>query len=264
VGQCPIARELPRFLPRSPEIEVCIWSGRCSPVLPGIRKQNGLPAIVVRNTTSKEVRHFGLTNLLGSPRGVAGAEWVGGLARKPVDPSWRPLGANASAEFAEEVLKPYSVGLWAHRLQSNCLHIAFYVTRVDFADGTVWHWDEPGEYETVRARLLGGMERLDLPGKHQGLRRFPCQPRSSRPFGWNLLASAWGPSNASTEVVPFFAFSCPIRDDLTWCQTDEGAMVYLVSSRIRPRLFQRADVCFCGGNPGRIPNNCVIGGGNGN
>src|SRR6202011_3066961 len=102
---------------------------------------------------------------------------------------------------------------------------------------------------------FGGMERLDLPGKHQGLRGFPCQPRSSRPFGWNLLASAWGPSNASTEVVPFFAFSCPIRDDLTWCQRDEGAMVYFVSSRIRPRLFQRADVCFCDGNPGRIPNN---------
>jgi hypothetical protein len=41
------------------------------------------------------------------------------------------------------VLKPYDLGSWAHRLQSNCLHAAFFITRVDFADGSSWTWENP-------------------------------------------------------------------------------------------------------------------------
>jgi hypothetical protein len=180
-----------------------------------------IPAIVVRNTTSKEIRNVALWNNLGNPRGVGGAEpnWEGNLGMRHLrDPSLRPLAPNATAEFSEGVLKPYDVALWARRLRSNCLHAAFYVTQVDFADGTVWHWDQPGEPETIRARHLGEWRESIRPESTKG-----CDDSlATQELLGRLSGTSWpplgGPSHATAEVVPFFAFSCPIRDDVARCQ----------------------------------------------
>jgi hypothetical protein len=180
-----------------------------------------IPAIVIRNTTAKEIRLLSFTNYVGNPRGVGGAEpkWGGNLGmRHTGDPLPRTLGPNATSEFPEEALRPYDAGFWAHRLQSNCLHAAFYIARVDFADGTVWRWDQPGTYETVTARLLAEWKDSIRPESTKG-----CDDSlATQGVLGHLDGTCWPPlgglSNASAEIVPFFAFSCPIRDDVARCQ----------------------------------------------
>lgn len=193
----------------------------------------GVPAIVLRNTTAKEIRHVGVMNYLGNPRGAGGAEPkpYSSLTRKSdTSPLWRPLGPNTTAEFAEESLKSYSVGLWAHQLLSNCLHAAFYVTQVRFADGTVWRMDEhePGEFEPVRARLLGAWKDSIRPESTKGCDDSPATQTALGRLdgtGWPPLGGdgvSWPaverPSYTSTDVVPFFAFTCPIRNDVAFCR----------------------------------------------
>ena len=110
------------------------------------------------------------------------------------------------------------IGLWAHQFQSNCLHAAFYVVRVDFADGTIWDWNQQEPHETVRGRISTAWKDSIRPGSTKG-----CDDSlATQEVLGRLDGTTWGapggPTNASTDVVPFFAFSCAIRDDLAWCQ----------------------------------------------
>lgn len=189
------------------------------PAQVGATPSTGIPSIVLRNKTSKQIRHVGLMNLLGNPRGVGGAEpkWAAGLGMEaPNEFRERPLGPNAIAEFAEVALRPYDVGLRAHEWQANCLHAAFYITRVEFVDGTMWRLDEGENYEVGRARLLKEWQDSIQPESTRGCDDSPA----ARDALGRLKGTAWvgSPSNAvSTKTVPFFAFSCSIRDDEAWC-----------------------------------------------
>lgn len=181
----------------------------------------GLPAIVVRNTTSKEVQLLSLANYLGNPKGVGGAEpqWGGNLGTgRKGGTQQRTLDPDATAEFQEEALRPYDAGFWAHRLHSSCLHAAFFVARVDFADGTKWDWNQPGPYETVRDRLSTAWKDSIRPESTKG-----CDDSlATREALDHLSGTAWtpvaGPSSGNTDVAPFLAFSCTIRGDTAWCQ----------------------------------------------
>jgi hypothetical protein len=185
------------------------------------KQSGGIPSIVLRNRTSKAIRHVGLTNYLGSPAGGGGTEPKPrsnfGM-RQIRDPWQRSVAPNTTAEFPEGVLKPYDVGAWAHDFRSNCLHAAFVITRVEFADESVWSLDQAGEYERLRARLLESWKDSIRPESTKG-----CDDSlATRQVLGRLDGTAWpsgGASNISIEVVPFFAFSCPIRDDnVAWCQ----------------------------------------------
>lgn len=189
----------------------------------------GLPAIVVRNRTSKEIRYVGFMNYLGNPRGAGGAEPKPSTNLGMTGVRLRPVAPNASTEFSEEVLKPYDVGSWAHRLRSNCLHAAFYVSRVDFADDTVWVWDEhePGQFEPVRARLLEKWQDSIRPESTKGCDDSPATQAALGRLsgtGWPPPGGdgrAWPalpePPRANIDPLPFFAFSCTIRDDTAFC-----------------------------------------------
>jgi hypothetical protein len=185
-------------------------------------KAGDTPAIVVRNVTSREIRNIGFMNYLGNPRGVESASpqrgsclGVKGVHERPR----RGLAPNASAEFPEASLKPEDVGLEAHFWESNCLHAAFYIASVEFADGTVWRWDGSGDFEAFREQLLQQWKDSIRPESMAG-----CSNSSTTMETLNRLEGiTWNPrakaSNLSANPIPFFIISCSIRDDnVAWCQ----------------------------------------------
>ena len=190
------------------------------------------PTIVLRNTTSKEIRHVGIGNVLGDPSGVSGTEartgWALGM-RHTHEPLSRPLGPEATFEFPEGVLRPYDVGAWAHRLQSNCLHSAVYIISLRFADGTEWSANvhSPGDYQAARARFLQQWTDSIRPQSTKG-----CDDSlMAREALAHVTGTGWpppggdgkawpplpAPPRPSPEPLSLLAFTCTVRDTTAWC-----------------------------------------------
>lgn len=174
----------------------------------------GFPIIVVHNATSKEIKSFGFMNLLGNPRPVEGDEpkWGGNLGGPSVPaPLERVVPPNATAEFPGEFLRSHQVGFWAHRLRSNCLHEAVWIANVKFADGSSWEWENDlhrGQSlwrESIRTESIKGCDDS-----------IATQEELGRLDGGSWLSPP-GPSHASTEIVPFYVLTCPVRDQVTKC-----------------------------------------------
>jgi hypothetical protein len=185
-------------------------------------KIDDLPSVVVRNNTSREIRDFSFTTWLGNPKEVGGTVPNPGIIspqRGGRERLKRPVGSDASAEFPEKDLKRWDVGLWAHLWKSNCLHGAMYIVRVEFADGTVWKSDETGEdFETVEAEFTREWRDSILSASTTGC---DYSLATQEALG-HLAGTGWLPSArqspAPTDVIPFLAYSCQIRDDVAWCR----------------------------------------------
>lgn len=99
------------------------------------------PVVLIHNSASTAVADFRVGDYLGDPRGIN----HGGLDTSYLgthdhmdSQSLHVIPANGETDINLRALTPYNLAFVAHQVQSNCLQVALYVSKVQFADGTTW------------------------------------------------------------------------------------------------------------------------------
>jgi hypothetical protein len=172
------------------------------------------PTVLLQNTGEKVVRDLTLTALIGSPRQTqAGVEPIAGIgisSGHPAPQQWvaeRLIPPGETREVHQSAFRSHNLASFAVHLHSDCAHAAVYISRIEFADGTVWGPDRSSS-------------------QTQKVWRDSIQPESTRDCanppmadyavdqvkGFGYPTAIGSPSHGSTEVVSHFAFSCPIQN----------------------------------------------------
>jgi hypothetical protein len=139
------------------------------------------PQVLLRNTTTKQVKNVMLTGLMGDPNrpeqrtgGIAGMTMLS--QSRLGQPSPYVIAPNADANFGDNALWPSIIAITAaSHINSNCLHVAVVVWRIEFSDGTLWASDREQEQllwkESLRQENTNSCQdssAVDLTQLHKG------------------------------------------------------------------------------------------------
>jgi hypothetical protein len=117
------------------------------------------PQVLLRNTTPKQIKNVSLQGLMGDPNRPEGTnEVVHGLGilteSRLGQPSPYVIAPNGDASFGDNALWPSSMAIMAaSAVNSNCLHVAVAVWKVEFWDGTLWMSDREQEQSQWKESL---------------------------------------------------------------------------------------------------------------
>ena len=117
------------------------------------------PQVMLRNTTPKQIKNVSLQGLMGDPNRPEGTnEVVHGLGilteSRLGQPSPYVIAPNGDASFGDNALWPSSMAIMAaSAVNSNCLHVAVAVWKVEFWDGTLWMSDREQEQSQWKESL---------------------------------------------------------------------------------------------------------------
>jgi hypothetical protein len=109
------------------------------------------PQVLLRNTSSMKIKSVSLIGLIGDPnrpeQRTKGMPGMGILGQSRLgQPSPYAIAPNGDANFGDDGLWPSTMALLAaSHINSNCLHVAVVVWRIQFSDGTLWASDPEQE-----------------------------------------------------------------------------------------------------------------------
>lgn len=167
--------------------------------------------VVLQNVSPKQTTRFWIEVLIGDPAGKSGAvragakELVGSNSNIPnlEWPEERVISPGSSGEVHETVFNPLHLAFQGSRVLSNCLHVAAVVSRVEFADGTVW---EPDFFETR------GLWKDSVPkGASSCVHRPQVEPLLRRLEGAGYASPIGTPTKIDTSQRESYSFSCAVR-----------------------------------------------------
>ena len=175
-------------------------------------KKAGPATVVFRNDSSKQVQRVTFESGLANARALraGNAEWgkdlnfVGGTPSEPLNVKPGALGEyKKSPRSANYVSR-------AAKLQVNCLRLAYFVMKVEFADGTEWEQAPESHVQAWLAAPKGTP--------------LPCESTPEVPGAMLNLAGAkfrmaGEPSGASQKLVTRYQYECSLRpgDEFAMC-----------------------------------------------
>ena len=171
------------------------------------------PRVVLQNTSDKTVQDFNITALIGSPRPTqAGVDPIAGIESSsphPIQLQWigeRLIPPGEMREVHESALRSHDLATMTAHLHLDCAHVAVFLNRVDFADGTVWTSDRSSVQEqkiwrdSFRPKSTSSCENPPM-----------AEGAVGEVKGFGYTAGMGSTSHGDTEIVSHYAFSCPVH-----------------------------------------------------
>jgi hypothetical protein len=164
------------------------------------------PKVLLRNATSKQVKNVTLQGLMGDPNRPVEITEVSGMGilseSRLGQPSPYVIAPNGDATYGDNGLWPFQMAvIAAPTVNSNCLHVAVVVWRVEFSDGTEWMsnrgqeqllWKESLTQENTNS--CKDLSAVDLKQLHTGIASFEPPSR-----------------DLSSGITQSYSAACPVR-----------------------------------------------------
>lgn len=180
------------------------------------------PAILVHNTTAKQITWFDFTILYGDPRKVGGADpkmhgVMTGQRGDTLDNVPTPVAPNGDAEFkfVFNYLSPSTLALFATPMGSACMHVAVIVETVRFADGTNWRANATNSWSANMANDEPMWKDSIRPESGSSCDSSPDAKETLKGLKQVVIGTDPGtsPTKFGSDPVQFYSSTCALRDD---------------------------------------------------
>jgi hypothetical protein len=172
------------------------------------------PRLVVENYSSSEVTAFWGALLVGradatdrAPDGKTDSVVLTNIGiRNEGWPRIPAIPPRTQTEVPQDGLRLPDLAYHGREAAAACLHVTILVTRVHYADGTIWRLDDVAGERRVWSDSLSRESARACAG-----RRTPNENVLRHLEGWGYEKDPGSPTHATSERLTSYSFACPVR-----------------------------------------------------